>query len=227
MNPIMNKLEIDKLSYYSHSREEMLEFIPPKTTRLLDISCGAGLFGSQVKKHLSDKVEVWGIEPIKLAADEATKNLDYVLCDTIENSLEKLPDNFFDCITFNDVLEHLVYPEIVLSKVSRKLAPEGIIVASIPNVRYFLVVIDLMLYRDWEYQEWGVLDKTHLRFFTEKSISILFYLSGYKIISKKGINSLPLAYKKHNMILSACSFLFPQYFDDMKYMNFAISAILK
>lgn len=215
------------LSYYSHSREEMLEFIPPKTKKLLDIGCGAGLFGSLVKKHLSDEVKIWGIEPVQSAADIAIENLDHVLCDTAEDSLEKLPDNFFDCIVFNDVLEHLIDPQIILKKVARKLTPDGVIIASIPNVRYFLVLVELMVYKDWRYQDWGVLDKTHLRFFTQDSISRLFDSVGYKVITTKGINLLPLFYKKHHRILSVCSFFPPNHFNDMKYMNFAISAVLK
>ena len=222
-----NELPLDNLSYYSHPREEMLEFIPKKARKLLDIGCGAGFFGGRVKEHLSGEVEVWGIEPIKFAANEAAKNLDHVFCGTIEETLESIPDNNFDCIIFNDVLEHLTDPEIVLQKIAKKLAPEGVIVASIPNVRYILVLIDLILYRDWKYQDWGVLDKTHLRFFTEKSIARLFDSAGYKIVTKKGTNLLPLDYKKHHVILSICSFIFPKYFKDMKYMNFSVSATLK
>jgi 2-polyprenyl-3-methyl-5-hydroxy-6-metoxy-1,4-benzoquinol methylase len=81
-----------------------------------------------------------------------------------------LPEEAFDCIVCNDVLEHLITPWQVLGKLAILLKPGGHFVASIPNVQYWGVLKDLVFEGDWRYADEGVLDVTHLRFFTRRSI---------------------------------------------------------
>lgn len=94
----------------------------------------------------------------------------------------------FDCVVFNDVLEHLVDPWEALGASINLLSPSGCIVSSIPNVRYYKVLKQLLFKKDWRYVEAGILDRTHLRFFTEKSILRLFHTCGYRVDVIKGIN---------------------------------------
>src|SRR5215475_6407456 len=94
--------------YFRVVRAEMLEFIPPDATAILDIGCADGTFGSFLKKK--NTVEVWGIEPNQSAANVAAQKLDRVICSAFDRRLA-LPSGKFDCIIFNDVLEHLVEPE--------------------------------------------------------------------------------------------------------------------
>jgi 2-polyprenyl-3-methyl-5-hydroxy-6-metoxy-1,4-benzoquinol methylase len=111
---------------------------------------------------------VYGIEPTA-AAKYARGRLDYV-CQGLFPS--DLPDGWtdFDVICFNDVLEHLADPWSALETAVKLLAPAGRIVASLPNVRFIDVTIDLTLRGQWHYQTTGVLDRSHLRFFTRASI---------------------------------------------------------
>jgi SAM-dependent methyltransferase len=203
--------------YYSQARPEMLRFIPPSTERLLDIGCSEGRFGEAVKAALPN-CETWGVEANeKAAADAATRN-DRVLNGLI-GEVAGLPDAYFDVVTMNDVLEHIPYSEPVLAIVRRLLRPGGRLVLSLPNVRYYLNVRDLVFRQDWEYQEFGILDRTHFRFFTQKSAVRLLTQNGYRVIEQAGLN--PPRLKLHYRALFA---LAPSLFEGMRYPQFALVA---
>jgi 2-polyprenyl-3-methyl-5-hydroxy-6-metoxy-1,4-benzoquinol methylase len=172
--------------YYKNCRYEMAAYIPPTTKRVLDVGCGAGSFGKVLKE--SGVQEVWGIEYSKDAASIASKKLDKVIQGDIIDALSELPDGYFDVIVFNDVLEHLVDPYTVLSSLKKVLNKQGMVVASIPNVRHISVLKDLLWRKEWEYRDSGVLDRTHLRFFTRKSIVRMFTDAGYVCQKIEGIN---------------------------------------
>jgi len=186
VNASITDLSAKRATYYSQTRTEMLPFIPSNTKRLLDIGCSEGLFGAQLKQKLG--AEVWGIELIPSVAELARQKLDRVLCGDIVEQLDKLPDRYFGCITFNDVIEHLVDPYRILLALKRKLSPQGVMVASIPNVRYFPTLFNLVVRGEWRYEDEGILDKTHLRFFTKKSIIEMFETLGYRVMRIEGIN---------------------------------------
>ncbi|MEJ2613821.1 MAG: methyltransferase domain-containing protein [Ignavibacteriaceae bacterium] len=166
-------------NYYENEREDVQKLINPGSRRILDVGCGKGRLGKILKEKFN--AEVWGVEYIEDIASFAAENLDSVIPGSIEDAIFKLPDNYFDTIIFADVLEHLIDPYSVLEKIKSKLSKKGEIVASIPNVRHWSVVKKL-LEGDWEYQEFGIMDNTHLRFFTRKSIYNMFEKAGYKII---------------------------------------------
>jgi SAM-dependent methyltransferase len=204
--------------YYAQARPEMLAFVPETTRRLLDIGCSEGRFGAGVKEKLPG-CEVWGVEPSAAAAAAKTR-LDRVFSRRFEE-LEELPDAYFDVVTMNDVLEHLPYSEPALELVRRVLKPDGRLVLSLPNVGYILNVRDLVFRKDWEYQDCGILDRTHLRFFTQKSATRLLTQNGFVVREAKGINPwrLGLPYR----ILRA---LAPGFFGEMYFPQFAIVAEL-
>jgi 2-polyprenyl-3-methyl-5-hydroxy-6-metoxy-1,4-benzoquinol methylase len=175
--------------YYACPRREMLKYVPEPSKTVLDVGCGEGLFGHTLQQ-MSPGREVWGIEIDAAAAVQARANIDRVLVGDVQSVLGELPDGHFDCVVFNDVLEHLVDPEAVLTEIKRHLAPGGSVVCSIPNVRYFPVLFRLILRKEWRYVDNGVLDRTHLRFFTVNSISEMFRRLGYDILTIEGINRL-------------------------------------
>ncbi len=115
------------------ARAEMLTFVPADCRRLLDVGCGTGAFGELLKQ--TRKIEIWGVEPVTSAAEKASARLDYVINGTFDSGT-KLPAGYFDCVVFNDVLEHMVAPEQALRYAKTLLSQGGAIVASIPNVRY-------------------------------------------------------------------------------------------
>lgn len=165
----------------------MLAFVPSSARRILDVGCGTGLFASRLKKKLS--AEVWGIELEPEAAALASPRLDRVLAGDVLNLFGKLPKGAFDCIVLNDILEHLVEPEALLVGLRSKLAADGRLVASIPNVRYFPNLWELVIRGRWEYSDEGILDRTHLRFFTRRSMVKLFERCGYRLQSMTGIHA--------------------------------------
>jgi|TARA_B100000959_G_scaffold184104_1_gene192395 GT2 family glycosyltransferase/2-polyprenyl-3-methyl-5-hydroxy-6-metoxy-1,4-benzoquinol methylase/Tfp pilus assembly protein PilF len=164
--------------YFKFSRPEVQALVDPNSQTILDIGCASGIFGSQIKEKLG--AEVWGIEPVKDIGLKAKKVIDKVIIGRVEDHFYQLPDEYFDSIIFSDILEHLVDPYKVLDLVKDKLSKNGEIIASIPNVRHWSVLKEL-LEGKWEYQDAGILDRTHLRFFTKSSIIKMFQNAGYKI----------------------------------------------
>jgi len=172
--------------YFNHERPEMLAFLPEDCNRVLDVGCGEGTFIKQVKDR--NGAEVWGIELMKTPGKAAEKILDKVFIGPCENFLDELPNNYFDAIYCNDVLEHLVDPYAVLATLKNKLSEKGVVISSIPNIRYHYAFKQVWLKKNWEYEGHGIFDKTHMRFFTKKSISKMYTDQGYTIVSHKGIN---------------------------------------
>ncbi|MGA2151464.1 MAG: class I SAM-dependent methyltransferase [Geobacteraceae bacterium] len=213
-----NLIDMDQKpdGYYSLSREKILHYIPDNAIRILDIGCGEGNFGGLLKTRR--EVEVWGLELNDAAALKAAEQLDKVICGDIETDYETLPDNYFDCIVFNDCLEHLLNPWRILRQLRAKVAAGGCVVASIPNVRYYRNVKRLLFYKDWKYTDEGILDKTHLRFFTKKSMKRMFSEAGFQLVRIEGI---PGRFRFHVWLLNL---LLLGSMDDMQYLQFACVA---
>lgn len=207
-------------NYYSLSRPEIAAFVPDNIKTILDIGCGQGAFLELVKQQTG--AETWGVEVVKEVAQKVKSKIDKIEIGKVEDVIHNIPDGYFDCITFNDVLEHLLEPTEVLKLDRPKLAPNGILIASIPNVRYFYNLYELVVKKDWEYRDAGILDSTHFRFFTKKSMRRMFKQSGYDVISQQGINETK-SWKFR--LFNTFTFLF---FNDTKYCQFVcISTLLK
>lgn len=164
--------------YYAFSRPDVQRLVNTDSKRILDVGCGAGMLGGSLKQERG--VEVWGVEYVPEVAKVAAGRLDRVISGGIEDALAQLPDGYFDTIICADVLEHLVDPWQVLNDLKAKLAPGGELVASIPNIRHWSVVSRLLEGR-WEYADAGILDRTHLRFFTWHDCMLMFEKAGYSI----------------------------------------------
>lgn len=198
--------------YYSQNRQDVACLIEDNIQKILDIGCGEGYFLKNIKETRGS--ETWGIELDPEIGERAKKNVDHVLIGSVESTLSQIPDNYFDCISFNDVLEHLYNPQDVLTLIAPKLLSSGFIIASIPNVRYFHNLKELLISKDWEYKDSGILDSTHVRFFTKRSMKRMFEKAGYRVVKMEGINALDSWKFK---IFNALTF---GYFDDSKYFRF-------
>jgi len=172
--------------YFGHTRPEVLALVPPTARRVLDIGCGAGRLGEAIKTR--QQAEVAGIELDEAAAAVARLRLDHVIVGDIEQVAPDFPSGSFDAIVCADVLEHLREPDGLLRKARSWLAPDGRLVASIPNVRHNSVVRSL-LEGNWTYEPAGLLDRTHLRFFTRREIEKLFYRAGFVIDELRWVGS--------------------------------------
>ncbi|EQD25291.1 MAG: class I SAM-dependent methyltransferase [Nitrospirae bacterium] len=205
--------------YFNFLRKEMIEFIPMECKTLLDVGCGAGAFGSLVKKTYG--TEVWGIDPCDSVAGIAPSNLDHFLLGCFSDGLD-LPKKYFEVITFNDSLEHFPDPLSPLHTCRDLLVPGGIIVCSVPNVRYIENLKHLLIEMDWEYEDSGIRDRTHLRFFTKKSIAKTFKDAGYKVVSVKGINRRYWWWEGKRFL--PIRVLIGKWIMDMNYLQFVITA---
>ena len=203
--------------YFKSMRPDMVGYIPADAKDVLDVGCGGGGFAAEVKK--TRQVRFTGIEPFANAAAAAATRLDEVLQTSAEDGLGRLRGRAFDCIVFNDVLEHLVDPESVLVNAAELLRPGGVVVASIPNMRFLPVLKSLVMRAEWRYTSEGVLDRTHLRFFTHKSIAEMFVASGYLVRTLEGINPCPTSWK-----FRALNIVTSNAFADTRYLQFAIVA---
>jgi len=163
-----------------------LALIPDSARRVLDIGCGAGRLGDALKAR--QQAEVWGVERSDQAAELARQKLDQVVVGDVETLDVDFEPATFDAIVCGDVLEHLREPERLLRRARDWLAPEGCLVASIPNVRHHSVVCSL-LQGNWTYESAGLLDRTHLRFFTRREIEKLFSRAGFAIEGMWSINA--------------------------------------
>ncbi len=166
--------------YYSYIRYDVLKLIPKEVKAILDIGCSEGYTGAEAKRLLGASVAV-GVEPYLPAAEIAQQKLDRVLTSDIEVLDLDYPEGYFDCIICADVLEHTRDPWTVLKKLYYYLSRDGYIVASIPNVQNYLVLKKLLT-GQFDYEESGILDKTHLRFFTIQTIRKMFDETGYEIL---------------------------------------------
>jgi 2-polyprenyl-3-methyl-5-hydroxy-6-metoxy-1,4-benzoquinol methylase len=165
-------------TYYEFSRPELLALIPHSARRVLEVGCGAGRLGESLKAR--QPAEVIGIEYSAPAAERAKQRLDRVVVGDAEQWEPDSPPDSLDCVVCGDVLEHMVDPERFLNRARSWLATEGVLIASIPNVRHHSVV-SALLGGNWTYESAGLLDETHLNFFTRRDMLGLFDRAGYKV----------------------------------------------
>lgn len=170
--------------YYSHPRPEVQALVPTTAKTMLDIGCGGGALSEGIKQR--QPCEVYGIEPVPQAAEIARSKLDHVLVGCVEEHLPQLPRHYFDCIVMADVLEHMVDPYRVLQDLKGVLKPSGQVIVSLPNIRHWSTV-KMLLEGRWDYEDAGIMDRTHLRFFTRSSALQMFRNNGYEPKHLQGV----------------------------------------
>ena len=162
-------------SYYECERPEIARLIKGEPHRILEVGCGCGNF----KNNVGWSCEYHGVEPVASAAEKAEANGIVVHKGLYDEVKDTLPEGYFDLVVANDVMEHMQDPWDFLRSIRGKLREGGTLVGSVPNVRYLLNLCNLLFRRDWKYMQAGVLDATHLRFFTVKSAARMLQESGF------------------------------------------------
>lgn len=204
---------MEDLSYYSETRHEMLRYLPDCAKSVLDVGCGVGIFG----KALIDSKQcvVTGCEPNWAAGVEASRRLHKVFNAPFEDI--DFMGNTYDAIFFNDVLEHMIDPLACLKRARKLLSEGGVIISSIPNLRHHAILSDLMLNKNFRYRDSGVLDRTHLRFFTSRTILELHEKAGLQVLRHDGIN------KTNDKKAKLLATVFP-IFEDIVWLQFVTVA---
>lgn len=153
--------------YYNIEKTRLISLIPEGPHKVFDLGCATGRVGLKLRE-LKKASEVIGMEIYQPAAQEAQKHYNKIYIADIE-AIELEYYEYFDYVICGDILEHLRDPWTVLKRIHKWLKKEGLIIVSIPNIRYWRVLRNLLFYGRWDYVEAGILDNTHLRFFTRKS----------------------------------------------------------
>jgi 2-polyprenyl-3-methyl-5-hydroxy-6-metoxy-1,4-benzoquinol methylase len=161
---------------------------------VLDVGCAVGYIGEFLHRR-SPRPWLAGIEIDPRAAEKARPHYDQVIVGSIEdpavwNQLRQT----VDAMIFGDVLEHTTDPVTVLGMARPKLADDGMIAVSIPNIGHLKVRLRLLLGK-FEYEDWGIMDRTHLRFFTLKTAQEMLHQAGFEVIHREGVHGYPLPEK--------------------------------
>lgn len=175
--------------YQDNPRNDVGPFVPLDVSSVLEVGCGRGGFGQTLRSLLGPDARIVGVEAVESQAAIARMGhgFDEVVAGYFPDALAGRTERF-DLVCFNDVLEHIVEPWDVLERVHDLLNPGGRVLAAIPNIQYGPAVIDLLRGR-WEYTDMGILDRTHVRFFTRSSMVAMFERCGYQVDQCVGTNS--------------------------------------
>ncbi len=157
--------------YYAAERPELLDFLRPHGpfSAALDIGCAAGMFGAGLRQQ-GIVAACDGIEPNFDAARLAEARLRQVWAGSLEAAAGEVPWAHYDLLMLADVLEHLADPWGTLRLLQARSAPGCRLLLSVPNVRHYKVSLPLLFKGEFRYEDAGIMDRTHLHFFTRGSL---------------------------------------------------------
>lgn len=175
-----NNFDYNKYNYASVHILNYIVNAEIENPRILDVGCWVGALGEQIK---SQKVcEIDGIDINKKALEKAqAKDYRNLYCIDLNNPDFSTLNQKYDFIVFGDVLEHTINPDKVINLLKQKLAENGFMAVSLPNIGFLWYRL-LHLFGYWDYKETGVMDKTHMRFFTLDSMTKFFQKNQLRII---------------------------------------------
>ena len=170
--------------YYAADRRDLVDFLRPhgQLGVVLDIGCASGRLGRQLlQAGLAARCD--GIEPNAAAATQAADRLHRIWVADLETITEQLPWSDYDLLIMADVLEHLIDPWRVLAELRRRIRPGARLLLSVPNVRHKSVVLPLLFRGRFDYADAGILDRTHLHFFTRSSLLDAVGRAGWRMVA--------------------------------------------
>ncbi len=170
-----------KQTYYGNVNQDLLK-VCPASEFVMEFGCGEGNFLAAYKNTYPSS-NCSGFELFEAAANKARTKLDQVYqgnAEEVDLSDLEISENYFDLLIYGDVIEHFSYPWKALEKHIKYLKPGGYICACIPNVSHWSMIYNL-INGEFEYRDSGLMDRTHLRFFTRSSIIKMFQNLGMEI----------------------------------------------
>lgn len=154
------------MDYYHNIRSEIAPLLPKNCGHVLDVGAGGGATLRWLKT-IYPQAETTGVEINPAMEGDLRKNADIAIISSVDECFPKLGS--YDLILFLDVLEHLVDPDATLRRFSKILKPGGHVIVSVPNIAHLGVTVPLLFRRRFTYQDAGILDRTHLRFFVKET----------------------------------------------------------
>jgi len=200
-NNIVQAYTKKPISYFDTPRQDYIDYLPDNPgARILELGTGSGPTGEACLK-LGKCSEYVGIElNPEMAAAAADK-----ITEVIEGDIEEInipyPDEYFDILIMSEVLEHLRDPDLTVSKLLDKVKKGGLVMASSPNISHHRI-IRYLIKGDWPLTDEGVMDRTHLRWFTPKTFQKMFEEAGCQTTSIGPVSRKKLKYKIINFISS-------------------------
>jgi 2-polyprenyl-3-methyl-5-hydroxy-6-metoxy-1,4-benzoquinol methylase len=195
----MNHYNEKAVNYFSNARTDIDPLLPEVVGTVLEIGCSSG--GTlEWLRDTGRSVHTCGIELMPQAAAKARQSVDELFEGDADKIIQEMinKNRQFDLILCLDVLEHLIDPWGMVLMLQKLVAPTGMVIASIPNVRNIDAVLPLVFKGRWAYTEEGILDKTHMRFFTRESALELMRSGEFEIL--KCIPRFPHAQSKRALI---------------------------
>jgi 2-polyprenyl-3-methyl-5-hydroxy-6-metoxy-1,4-benzoquinol methylase len=158
--------------YFSNVRRDIISLIPNKPDqKILEVGAGAGHTLLYIKEK-QIAAEVMGVELMKMpGSSQEHPSIDKFQIANVEQEDIQAEEEYFDVILCPDVLEHLIDPWLAVEKIARHLKKDGLLIVSIPNLREWRTMVNIVFKGEFTYQpEGGIMDRTHLRFFCKKNI---------------------------------------------------------
>lgn len=198
-NPLLNIYQNKDGNYFTGARKDIIESLTTnRESKIIEIGCGDGSTGELALKNGKAGYYL-GIEIVPEIAKKAQNVLSKVIVANVEEiNLNELNANF-DVLIASEVLEHLSNPWDTLKKLSLVLKKDGMLYVSSPNISSFKVIKNLLRGR-FDYAESGVMDKTHLRWFTPSSYVEMVETSGFKVKKVSQLNKLSIKAKLFNLV---------------------------
>ena len=178
MSAVLNEVyDAKAASYFANARRDWVGPMAPDPRRVvLELGCGNGATGALALRQ--GKCGAWvGIERQGAAATEAARVLSEVLVGDVDALDIPYAEASFDLLVLGEVLEHLPDPEATLRRLAALVKPGGEVLASTPNISHWRVIAGLLAGR-FDYEAEGVMDRTHLKWFTPRSLKRAFEQAG-------------------------------------------------
>lgn len=185
---IESDTRLEERIYANEGNPPLLALAPEGPGRALDCGCGAGDNARLLRAR------GWSVTGVTLSRGEqeaARAHCERVDLADLEQPLPESIGTGFDLVLLSHVLEHLVHPEVLLENVKRRLAPGGALLVGLPNVLFYPIRLKALFGR-FEYTPGGIMDETHVRFYTFESGAELLRRNGFTVVEMRADGGVPL-----------------------------------
>jgi 2-polyprenyl-3-methyl-5-hydroxy-6-metoxy-1,4-benzoquinol methylase len=180
---------------YEAINQPVLSLIPGTVKRVLDLGCGSGALGQEIKRTIN--CEVTGVTFSDEEAAKAKDLLDAVIvCDL--NQFDPRELGLFDCVVCSHILEHLYSPTELLTRLRDNLTPDGVLIVALPNALFWKQRLEFLRGR-FRYTEGGIMDQTHYRFFDYATSVELVRNAQFEIITRDVDAYFPLPFLRQRL----------------------------